>query len=332
MKIVFPNFHFDLLTQMSFIFKDKLGWKTGLLGNPEFEFLGIQKAMSDPDRFDRNEQQEWIANFLGMELCNDFESVRDAEIIIVTTTDHHKKWLQYAKKHKLKTKIIFYCGNGSSVTPVYDMEYFWTANIPAYQISPSPNKLHWYGIFGEVNPAYSIQPTSTTHQDFSSFVSRIQNIYPASYKFIQSSFSTYKKMGGTKRINYFGQWNKDGMLHMGKYGQEDEVLQKMRKCIAVVHIKSTDAPGFVLMRALFLGKPLIVWNRFIENTKMNSLLTPETCIGVDSPEELSKALLRLENDFSYRSIGINGASAVRQSCSWNNFSRQFLPWIERVLK
>ncbi len=331
MKIIFPNFHYDLLKQMSYIFGSQLGWTVGLMGANEFAFFNIEKAMSDPDGFDRISQQHWIADALHMELCDSKKSVSDADLILVTTPFHYNVWTSYAKKHHINAKIIFYCGNGDTGTPPqYHMDNFWTANYPAYCASKSRNKIYWQGIFCDAYPDYQTIPSSPHHEGFASFVNRIQEIYPASYDFIKKSQSIYNACGGEESVFFYGQRNAHGMLNMGKYGNEDEVYQKMANSIAVLHIKDTDAPGFTIMRALALGKPLIVTRKFIDNTQLSTLLNENTCIIVDTPEDMSKAMLSLDNDISARNIGVHGAVHVHNHCTWSIFQKQFIPWLSNL--
>lgn len=331
MKILFPNFHYDLLKQMSYIFQEKLKWHTCLLGVPEFSIFGIEKAMSDPDGYSRVEQQSWIAKSLKMELCTDADSVINSDIIIVSTYRHYIEWKKYALNKNIKAKIIYYCGNGDiENNQILSIKNLWTANKNAYNLSTSKNKLYWQGILAETEKAYTPEPTSESHHGFSCYINRLKDTYPTSFEMIEKSNSIYKKIGGREKIYLYGQNNPDGMLHMGKYYHNDEVLEKMKSSIAILHIKTTDAPGFSLMRALLLGKPLIVTEMFLKNTKMHNILNKNTCFITDSENNLANTLLQLERNYDIRKIGIKGSCIIRELCNWDIFSKTFMPWLEKI--
>lgn len=61
-----------------------------------------------------------------------------------------------------------------------------------------------------------------------------------------------------------------------------QVARKLQSSLAMVHLKSSDAPGYALYEGLAAGCPLVVSRRLIWRNRMQDLLVPEeTCLVFD---------------------------------------------------
>jgi len=77
-------------------------------------------------------------------------------------------------------------------------------------------------------------------------------------------------------IKLYGIHNKDGVI------ANSEATHRLSKSIAMVHLKSSDAPGYALYEAIQNKCPLIVSRRLIWRNKMEELLIPHiTCLVFD---------------------------------------------------
>lgn len=73
-----------------------------------------------------------------------------------------------------------------------------------------------------------------------------------------------------------GDRSPDGML------KHREVPTRLSKCLAYVHLKSNDAPGYALYEALAAGCPVICTRKLIWKCRMGELLIPgDTCLVFD---------------------------------------------------
>ena len=99
----------------------------------------------------------------------------------------------------------------------------------------------------------------------------------------------------------------------------------------MVHLKSSDAPGYALYEALAAACPLIVSRRLIWRNRMQDLFTPgKTCLVFDretheglSPKdveectnEIREGLVSLSNHEYNRLIGEAGRKRLRE-VMWN---------------
>lgn len=77
-------------------------------------------------------------------------------------------------------------------------------------------------------------------------------------------------------LKIHGRGSPDGLLGHGV------VPHLLRSSIAMIHLKSSDAPGYALYEALASGCPLIVSRKLIWKNRMQDLLIPdETCLVFD---------------------------------------------------
>lgn len=82
----------------------------------------------------------------------------------------------------------------------------------------------------------------------------------------------FREMG----VALHGERSPDGLLH------HREVPMRLSKCLAYVHLKSNDAPGYALYEALAAGCPVICTRKLIWKCRMQELLVPNvTCLVFD---------------------------------------------------
>lgn len=87
-------------------------------------------------------------------------------------------------------------------------------------------------------------------------------------------------------VRMFGRGSPDGLISC------PAAKQVLSRAVAMVHLKSNDAPGYALLEAIAAGCPIICTRRLIWRCKMQDLLIPgETCLAFDreTHEELSDA-------------------------------------------
>lgn len=111
-----------------------------------------------------------------------------------------------------------------------------------------------------------------------------------------------------------------------------EVAGKLSKTLAMVHLKSSDAPGYSLYEALAAGCPLVVSKRLIWRNRMQDLLIPEeTCLVFDrktheglSDQDVNEcelaigtALNRLKDPILNKRIGMAGRAKL-QEVMWSD--------------
>lgn len=111
-----------------------------------------------------------------------------------------------------------------------------------------------------------------------------------------------------------------------------EVAGKLSKTLAMVHLKSSDAPGYSLYEALAAGCPLVVSKRLIWRNRMQDLLIPEeTCLVFDRETHegltdqdvnecelaIGTALNRLKDPVLNQRIGMAGRAKF-QELMWSD--------------
>lgn len=116
-------------------------------------------------------------------------------------------------------------------------------------------------------------------------------------------------------VRCYGVGSPDGLV------SHSTVPKLLEEALALVHLKSNDAPGYSLYESLAAGCPLIVPERLIWRCKMEELLIPgETCLTFDKvpesladpeffsrcTEEINAHLEYLSTPENNRRIGSNG--------------------------
>lgn len=118
----------------------------------------------------------------------------------------------------------------------------------------------------------------------------------------------------------------DGLIN------HSEIKLRLEKALAMVHLKSNDAPGYALYESLAAGCPVILPGRMIWRCRMESLFSPgKNCLTFDNRlhhEELTndqceedfgtiaKHLGALSNPEFNQYIGLNGRKTL-ESLVWN---------------
>ncbi len=131
-------------------------------------------------------------------------------------------------------------------------------------------------------------------------------------------------------IKMHGTRSPDGLL------QHKEIPVRLSKALAMVHLKSNDAPGYALYEALAAACPIICTRRLIWRCKMQDLLIPdETCLVfdrethdtlsqqdvLDCTKEVSEHLQKLSDPSFNRIIGEAGRARLKE-VMWNQCNTQ----------
>lgn len=140
-------------------------------------------------------------------------------------------------------------------------------------------------------------------------------------------------------VKCFGAGSPDGLI------THDKVQVRLTKALAMVHLKSSDAPGYAIYECLAAGCPLICTRRLIWRCRMEDLLIPgETCLVFDREthegltaedvasctEEVRRHLEAL-HDLDYNAkIGGAGRDRLKQ-IMWreDRDAKSFKAWINR---
>ncbi len=122
-------------------------------------------------------------------------------------------------------------------------------------------------------------------------------------------------------VRFFGRGSPDGLVNH-RY-----VPDLLRSTLALVHLKSSDAPGYSLYEALAAGCPIICSRRLIWRNKMQDLFTPGiTCLVFDretheglSPKdvedctrEITQHLQTLRDPKVNQAIGMAGRKRLQE--------------------
>jgi hypothetical protein len=126
-------------------------------------------------------------------------------------------------------------------------------------------------------------------------------------------------------VRVYGNGSPDGLL------PHEIIPQKLSAALCVVHLKSSDAPGYAILESLAAACPVVCTRRLIWRCKMESLLVPgETCLVFDREThdaltaddvhscttEVAAHLDRLRDPAENRRVGEAGRSRL-QSVMWN---------------
>lgn len=157
-----------------------------------------------------------------------------------------------------------------------------------------------------------------THGHYDEAICLINNLPGWGYAMLQNRLCN-------QGIKFYGSGCIDGEL------PHDKVKSKLHSAIAMVHLKSNDAPGYALYEALAAGCPCVVSRRLIWRSHMESLFIPgETCLVFDQPthdsltvettekcyEEIRYALWELDSTAKNIKIGMAGRDRLWE-IMWN---------------
>jgi hypothetical protein len=149
-------------------------------------------------------------------------------------------------------------------------------------------------------------------------------------------FDPFRELG----VRIHGVGSPDGLLN------HNVVRQRLRECLAFVHLKSSDAPGYAIYEAMASGCPVVCTRRLIWRCRMQDLLIPgETCLVFDREthdpltdadvascvDEVESHLIYLRDPEHNREIGNAGRERLK-SVMWdaNRDGAGFKAWMGRV--
>lgn len=122
-------------------------------------------------------------------------------------------------------------------------------------------------------------------------------------------------------VRMYGAGSPDGLV------RHQAVPPMLAKALCMVHLKSSDAPGYSLLEALASACPVVCTRRLIWRCRMQELLVPgETCLVFDREthdgltdddvrectREVGEHLERLRDPAENRRIGENGRNRLRE--------------------
>lgn len=122
-------------------------------------------------------------------------------------------------------------------------------------------------------------------------------------------------------VKCYGAGSPDGLINHA------EIPRKLSTALAMVHLKSSDAPGYALYEGLAAACPLVVTRRLVWRNRMEDLFIPnETCLVFDrethdhlSEEDVASCTLEVHQHLSTlsdtkenRRIGLAGYEKLKQ--------------------
>lgn len=122
-------------------------------------------------------------------------------------------------------------------------------------------------------------------------------------------------------VRCYGAGSPDGLV------QHRDVPKLLSECLAMVHLKSNDCPGYALYEALAAGCPIVLTRRLIWRMRMQDLFVPgETCLVFDREthdglseedivnctREVHEALNQLQDPAENRRIGMAGHDRLKE--------------------
>lgn len=131
-----------------------------------------------------------------------------------------------------------------------------------------------------------------------------------------------QKMG----VSFFGAGSPNGLV------KHQNIPIMLSNALCMVHLKSSDSPGYALYEAMAAGCPLVVPRRLIWRSKMQELLVPgETCLVFDrethdalSEQDVQDCLAEIRDNLSIlsnpndnRRIGLAGMERL-SDIMWNS--------------
>lgn len=130
-------------------------------------------------------------------------------------------------------------------------------------------------------------------------------------------FGEVQKLG----VRIYGLGSPDGLI------ANSVMPETLSRALCMVHLKSSDAPGYALYEALAARCPVVIPRRLIWRSKMEALFKPgENCYVFDRPthdslstedvqecaKEIRQAILSLSSPAENRRIGEAGYNSLRQ--------------------
>lgn len=191
----------------------------------------------------------------------------------------------------------------------------FTSGLAEYWDGPqSPSTYVCWPPFYRFNEYYDHHGRETRRGEYINPICLIHNVRGWGYGALLDSMS---KMG----VAIHGQGSPDGLLN------HREIPGVLSRTLAMVHLKSNDAPGYALYEALAAGCPIICTRRIIWRCRMQDLLIPgETCLVFDREtheglsqedveectREVGEHLRRLEDPSENSRIGMAGYRRLKE--------------------
>ena len=108
-------------------------------------------------------------------------------------------------------------------------------------------------------------------------------------------------------VTMYGAGSPDGLI------QHREVITRLASAKCMVHLKSSDAPGYALYEALAAACPVVCTRRLIWRCRMQDLLIPgETCLVFDretheglTPEDVAECTREVRDHLAWLSVPEN---------------------------
>lgn len=151
----------------------------------------------------------------------------------------------------------------------------------------------------------------------------------------QALIPSIRKLG----VKIYGLGSPDGLIN------HSCVPLLLSTSLCMVHLKSSDAPGYALYEAMAAGCPVICTRRLIWRCKMQDLLIPgETCLVFDREtheglseqdvsscaQEVEAHLNRLSDPEENRRIGLNGHKQLRD-IMWSDAKKGDLESLQQFM-
>lgn len=232
-------------------------------------------------------------------------------------------WLTYPE---LKNKTLWYRINGgepglSSQTKPPSMD---PASSECYPPCPVLTPNQWYKPpFGPYESALDVLPRATYNRAYCCWppfyrfdeydpARRAREGYAVPLCLIHRAdkwgygdlIEPVRKLG----VGVFGVGSPDGLI------QHKEVKERLHHALAMVHLKSNDAPGYALYEALAAGCPIILPERLVWRCRMQELFVHgETCLmfrdgethAALTPEQVSQCREEIKDHLTWLSFPAN---------------------------
>lgn len=230
----------------------------------------------------------------------------------------------------LEKRTLWYRINGGQPEHVINArgDHGDELNPPCPVLTPnqwySPLIAEIHGICNPIGKAYSCWPPFYRFDEyfakhgrpFSGYDSAMCLIHNLSGWGYGALVDNIKKL----RVKCYGAGSPDGLI------PHSHIPDRLARSVAMVHLKSSDAPGYAIYECLAAACPLICTRRLIWRCRMGELLVPgETCLVFDREthdglteedvrtctEEVSKHLDVLRDPETNRRIGMAGHERLK---------------------
>ena len=228
---------------------------------------------------------------------------------------------------RLENRILWYRINGGEPEHVVNERGDHGNEIDPPCPILTPNR--WYSYPGKPwsDKAYSCWPpfVRAAGYDFPRITGYMEGRYDNPICLIHNveGWGYQKLIPGVRELGVrcYGVRSPDGLIN------HREIPVRLTKTLAMVHLKSNDAPGYALYEALAAGCPVICTRRLIWRCRMHELLIPDkTCLVFDREthegltdtdvrnclNEIRDHLDRLFNPLDNRRIGEAGREQLRK--------------------